>query len=163
MDFYFKYCKCFEWNCFCNYVVSLISALIFCPSSWSQLPPSPQLASTHLHDLHQHLKSTFISHVHLSPHYFSNLCDRLRSMGQYEDRWCLVLGGGSTGNRWGLLASSGRVWKWMLACAGGNGSGRSCVMEVGGGGGRWRQWSLLEANGRYWWKSVAGEGSWGYL
>ena len=106
---------------------------------------------------------TSISHVHLSPHYFSNLCDRLRSMGQYEDRWCLVLGGGSTGNRWGLLASSGRVWKWMLACAGGNGSGRSCVMEVGGGGGRWRQWSLLEANGRYWWKSVAGEGSWGYL
>ena len=55
MDFYLRYCKCFEWNCFCNQVVSHISVLILRPSSWFQLPPSSQLPSTHLHDLHQHL------------------------------------------------------------------------------------------------------------
>ena len=133
------------------------------PTTCFHPPARPPSTSLTTGTQHQHLKSTSISHVRLSPQYFTHLCDRLCNMGQYEDRWYLVLGSGSTVNQWGLLASAGSGWEWMLACAGENESERSCVIEVGGGEGRWRQWSLLVANGMYWWKSVTGEGSWGYL
>ena len=126
-----KCCKCFKWSCFFNEVVSLISALIHWPSSWSQYLHHHNLllptCTTSINILKSwHLKPTLAIHLHLPPpfaytitcHNFSHLCDRLGNMGKYEDSWYLVLGGSRIGNWWGLLASAGRGWELMLECGG---------------------------------------------
>ena len=96
-DFHLKYCKCFKWNCFSQ--LSTISALILCPSCWSQLPPSnnlpPPTCTTSINIFNcWYSPPTLAIHLHLPPsfeytiicQYFSHLCDKLRNMGENEDR-----------------------------------------------------------------------------